>query len=290
MLCDNLQSCSSFVLPHHFLSLRFILPSEYMRSPNICRKALKSLLVPQTAFRVDLFSVTRLVNCQKGFTFLEMLIAVSIVAILAAILVPISAKIHRQAEIAESLSKMRQIGEAVQMFSAEHDMRLPGAGYSSPLIRWMHVVAPYMGVEANEMYRGVSYSSQGYSTELDRLFTCPALHNKRMLGRSTSYVGRYGLNMELTPGEGMTGVSTLSIPNPAGTVLMATKAGNEPGLRPLSYPNHPWGVAANYRPDRNPEAGPDVNGKIGLHGYLFCDGHVETSETLLPASAFKIND
>jgi len=214
----------------------------------------------------------------------------AILAVLVALLFPTFTKMRRQAEVTESLARMRAIGQGVLLFAADNNMRLPGGGFSSPLIRWMHIVAPYMGVEADKVKDGVRYSSKGYDASLNKLFTCPALSGKPIPGGRGTYVARYGMNLELGLDNSMLGVSMISVPNPAGTVLMATKAHSDPGLRPTYYPVHPFGVAANFRPDRNPEVGADDKGFMGPHGYLFCDGRVEIRNVLPPPSAFYIHN
>jgi prepilin-type N-terminal cleavage/methylation domain-containing protein/prepilin-type processing-associated H-X9-DG protein len=225
-----------------------------------------------------------------GFTLIELLAVIAIFAVLAALILPVLSKMRLQAEVSESMARMRQIGTGMQLFANDNNMRLPGGGFSSPLIRWMHMVAPYMGIEADQVKDGVPYSSKGYHVSLNKLFTCPALEGKPIPGGTGTYIARYGMNSELGLNNSMLGVSLASVSNPAGTVLLATKANSAPGLRRQPYPQHQWGVAANFRPDRNPEVGVDAEGRMGPAGYLFCDGHVEIHDILLPPSAFYIND
>ncbi len=231
-------------------------------------------------------------NPGAAFTLIEILVVIAIIAVLAALIFPVYSRIVKQAEVSESVSRMRNIGQAVQLFASDNDLAFPGGGFGGggqPLIRWMHLVAPYMGYDADGSFEGVSYSTKGYSSELDDLFTCPALTGKSKPDGNGTYFGRYGMNLELTGDKTMKGVKMASISSPSKTVLLATKAQNAPGLRPLVYPKHQFGVAANFRPDRNPEGGVDSSGKTGPVGYLFCDGHVGVLDEFIGADAFYVD-
>jgi len=62
---------------------------------------------------------------QKGFTLIELLVVIAIIAILAAILFPVFARARRAAMKAHCISNLRQLGNAVHMYSQDWDNRFP---------------------------------------------------------------------------------------------------------------------------------------------------------------------
>lgn len=73
-----------------------------------------------------------------GFTLLELLIAIAIIIILAAITVPIIGGVRQSADLTIAGSRMRQLALTMHMFAADHDGRFParqgGGGWSRVLI------------------------------------------------------------------------------------------------------------------------------------------------------------
>jgi prepilin-type N-terminal cleavage/methylation domain-containing protein len=59
-------------------------------------------------------------SCQ-GFTLIELLTVIAIIAILAAILIPVVGSVREQARGAVCRSNLRQIGLAIQMYSLDHN-------------------------------------------------------------------------------------------------------------------------------------------------------------------------
>jgi len=62
---------------------------------------------------------------RRGFTLIEMLIVIAIMAILAAILFPVFAKAREKARQAACSSNLKQIGLAVMMYISDYDQVLP---------------------------------------------------------------------------------------------------------------------------------------------------------------------
>lgn len=226
-----------------------------------------------------------------GFTLTEVLVTVGITALLAGLLLPSISGAAYNGKKAQSVARLRNIGVAVQQYVGENAGHLPGGGvdYAS---RWFHQLSPYMGLPATREREGVPHYWEAYQNgKTEHLFTCPVLHGKPAPGGGT-YDARYGYNNELTGAGGtMRGVRLVAIPRPASTVMVATKAGSDPGLRAVPYPQHPFGVAATLRKDHNPEGGANPEtGEMGETGYLFCDGHVEVRTKFIGREAFLITN
>ena len=65
-----------------------------------------------------------------AFTLIELLVVIAIVGILAALGIPAWKSAMASADRTEALAKMRQVGVAVQGFTADHDNTLPGPLFS----------------------------------------------------------------------------------------------------------------------------------------------------------------
>ena len=63
-----------------------------------------------------------------GFTLVELLVVIGIIAVLISLLLPALSKAKRQALIVSELSNMRQVGLAVHMYANDHKGRVPAAG------------------------------------------------------------------------------------------------------------------------------------------------------------------
>jgi len=64
---------------------------------------------------------------RKGFTLIELMIVIAIIAILAAILVPNFVRARAQGQLTACQSNLKNIGTACEMFSADHNGRYPDA-------------------------------------------------------------------------------------------------------------------------------------------------------------------
>jgi len=58
---------------------------------------------------------------QKGFTLIELLVVIAIIALLMSILMPALARVRKQAKAVICQSNLKQIGNAIAMFTGDHD-------------------------------------------------------------------------------------------------------------------------------------------------------------------------
>lgn len=64
---------------------------------------------------------------RRAFTLIEILVVIAIIAILSAILLPVFFTVRGRARQASCISNLRQIGNAVQMYTQDYDGRYPYA-------------------------------------------------------------------------------------------------------------------------------------------------------------------
>lgn len=62
---------------------------------------------------------------RRGFTLLELLVTIAIVASLAALLVPAASNMKEGANQSKCLGNLRQLASAIQLYAAENDNRFP---------------------------------------------------------------------------------------------------------------------------------------------------------------------
>lgn len=83
----------------------------------------------------------------KGFTLVELLVVVGIIAILISLLLPSLGRARASAQSVACLSNLRQIIMATRMYAEANQNYIPSGRYSASLSRntWYTNVAPYMG-------------------------------------------------------------------------------------------------------------------------------------------------
>jgi prepilin-type N-terminal cleavage/methylation domain-containing protein/prepilin-type processing-associated H-X9-DG protein len=77
-------------------------------------------------------------NFSRGFTLLELLIVIAVIAILATIAFPVILGIQEHAKATKDMNNLRQIGIATQLYMNDNDGALPG----STTVTWMSQLHP----------------------------------------------------------------------------------------------------------------------------------------------------
>ena len=92
---------------------------------------------------------------RKAFTLIELLVVIAIIAILAAILFPVFAQAKASAKLTQSLSNLKQIGTAAQMYLGDNDDSFPLTRYDwkfngswSGTKNYKHSLYPYVKSDA----------------------------------------------------------------------------------------------------------------------------------------------
>lgn len=108
----------------------------------------------------------------RAFTLLELLSAIAIIAVLSALLLASTQQVRRTAQTAGCLGKLRQLGLAGRMFSADNNGFLPyrvdydDTANLAKQENWTMNMAPYLGI-------GNASTSGAGNTPMTDVFRCP---------------------------------------------------------------------------------------------------------------------
>src|ERR1700741_1188593 len=101
-------------------------------------------------------------NHRKGFTLVELLVVIGIIALLISVLLPALSKARESSNAVKCMSNMRQIGTSLQFYIGESKGRFMG---------------PYRLAEASPYVDGPYYFQwipAKYSKENPQMFLCPS--------------------------------------------------------------------------------------------------------------------
>lgn len=98
---------------------------------------------------------------KAGFTLVELLVVIGIIALLISILLPSLARARQSATALSCLSNLRQIGTALYMYADDHQGFLPVNVDAN--VTWAVLLAPYLGGTTNP-----------YDPNMPKVFRCPS--------------------------------------------------------------------------------------------------------------------
>ena len=211
----------------------------------------------------------------RGFTLVELLVVIAILAILIALLVPLSASLVSRAHKAQCLSNLRQIGEACKIRASDKDGRWMGGNAT---------IARGYGIDSTHARRsfpmGLAFLvTDGYLSDGDaRIFYCPAWKHP---------YGQYdkldvdGLDIVGRPNQ-YGGWPAAGKPGPTAHRIISyhyrSSFGNQANEPPSTYMRNPAATAivADHFTRREVLYGPEY-GHGKEYNALYMDGHAETT-------------
>ena len=203
----------------------------------------------------------------QGFTLLELLTVVAIIAVLCSILVPALQGVRKSAQQVSCASNMRQIGSALLLYAAANDNKLPETSHTAAVGQsWIYTLSDYLG-------------------DCDEVRICPAdpKGDRRFDAGGTSYILNSFLFVpQIDPfGRPMGGPSNnLTLIESPTETPMAFIIADSQGIGDANDHTHSsrWGswraVVRDISPGRF-GGGNSPMRALGSSNYLFADGHVE---------------
>ena len=219
---------------------------------------------------------------QHGFTLLELLVVVAIIAILAAILFPVFSRARENARRSSCQSNLKQIGMTLLQYSQDYDEIIVGhyfkgfEGDDHPgAYRWMDAIYPYVKSQA--------------------VFDCPSdtsidkyVYRQPAQIHTTGSYGSYGINNAYWGESGISGAASAldhnkllalsDLQTPSTTVWVTDTS------RILAYQNNnfeiQWENIAAAPTSVGGGEPPSLSDMSARHlnnvSVLYCDGHVKS--------------
>ncbi len=249
----------------------------------------------------------------EGFTLVELLVVIGIIALLIGILLPVLGKARDNANRVACLSNMRQIGAAFIMYTGENKGYLPyntsyarsgsgtagtAAGYSAMYgkdtmnaarddfstygphpedwIYWEQKFAPNYR-DLSESAVGKYLGGNGSTDALFKLLRCPSdseAPSRPMPGDCDANEGNYTFSYTLNSQMSLRKITRIT--RAAEKLLLVEENAPNDGRWAATSSNDPISVRHGKQKSPAGYSGPNVNGYTGLTcPAAFCDGHGE---------------
>ncbi|QYY35077.1 type II secretion system protein [Ruficoccus sp. ZRK36] len=165
----------------------------------------------------------------SGFSLIELLAVLAVIATLVAIIIPLTSTIRERASLGKCASNMRQLGQGIMLYQADNGGYLPpnwsSSGGSASNI-WTVVVRPYMGIMDQRPY-GIG------TDEMCKTLSCPSLEDT--LHPDRWWETNYAVGIAF----GLDGARRTLTDVDTSKVIMLVENDN-PSARCLRYTNGPW--------------------------------------------------
>lgn len=199
-----------------------------------------------------------------GFSLVELVVTVAILAILVSLAVPAVADAHRKTQNTQCLSKLKILGSGIALYSQDNDWEFPRSFHScsgAGKTEWSRAILPYLGLPSNP-------STIEWTALFNKFYRCPA--DKQ----TDPNIWSYALNVyfELSPdGDDYAGAPATwnritNVNHPSASILLAEPRGIYFGDHLMC---HQWSGLAGARNALDSKR----HGKTS--NYLFVDGHAE---------------
>ena len=182
-------------------------------------------------------------KANRAFTLIELLVVIAIIAILAAILFPVFAQAKQAAKKTQSLSNVKNLGTAVNIYMGDSDDMYPQSetGQGNTESTWADAIFPY--VKNGDISNSATGQAQSWGNT--GIFRSPGnprseTKNKNSEGafsygaHHAMFVANYG--HDASQGAPNPGVGQSVIDQTASKIMLMEKGANNPG----AGWNYPW--------------------------------------------------
>lgn len=157
---------------------------------------------------------------RRGFTLVELLVVMAIIAILAALLLPVLARAKEKSRATTCLSNLRQWNVALALYLQDNEDQIPRRGQGIQPLHdidrpedWFNALPPTMGLPAYySMVTNNSVPKPGQSS----VFVCPSAQST-----TNDFFLSYAMNFYLSPTSRPTPHRMSEIPQPSALAFMA---------------------------------------------------------------------
>jgi prepilin-type N-terminal cleavage/methylation domain-containing protein len=190
--------------------------------------------------------VSRVRDCSRsrlGFTLVELLVVVGIIAVLASLLLAALASAREKARSIQCVAVLRQWGSAFRMYADDNSDFLPRRGQGVQVLSfidrptdWFNALPPYL---ASRSFEQLVTSGNKPAPHSASIFVCPSANDP-----GAPYFLSYAMNMNLSPWNLVLPTKFSAVSQPE---LLAAMA-DAPGPYASTFPSsHPYGVMARHR-------------------------------------------
>lgn len=210
----------------------------------------------------------------RGFTIIELLLVVALIAVLASLIVGMTSAARSSAASARCLSNLRQIGVGMERYTEENQGWYPPHWSPTTGLSWYGAIAPY-----------ITQEDTSPTASMSKIFHCPA--NPRPYNPAHNYLSdvsnndqSYGYNQDRLSSNPIwqSSVRKLAITNRVNLVIVADipTFGDDNDI--VRFPASVAATLILY-PAQTADGQSSISGISRRHSgganFLFIDGHVE---------------
>jgi prepilin-type N-terminal cleavage/methylation domain-containing protein len=179
---------------------------------------------------------------RQGFTLIELLVVVAIIAVLAAMLLPVLARAKEKARSAQCMDNLRQWGLAYRMYADDNNDFLPRRGQGVQVLAqinrpedWFNALPVYFGLSS---FQQMVANKVMPAAHAQSVLICPSANDP-----GGTYFLPYGMNMNLSPWNLPLATKFSDVIQPTYVVTMA----DAPGQYASTYPSvQPYSIVARH--------------------------------------------
>jgi prepilin-type N-terminal cleavage/methylation domain-containing protein len=179
---------------------------------------------------------------RQGFTLVELMLVIAMIAVLAAMLLPVLARAKEKARTTQCATNLRQWGLTYQMYAEDNEDFLPRRGQGVQVLAqinrpedWFNALPVYFGLTSFQQMISNNALPAAHSQSV---FICPTAENP-----GGTYFLPYGMNMNLCPWNLPVATKFSDVVQPTCVVAMA----DAPGQYASTYPSaQPYNAVARH--------------------------------------------